>query len=197
MPQLKETIDGIAAVRPKQMIRIGCEHGSGFIYVGEADMVDYGKLNDICIKKLPKNTPHQYKTETRKKWKDAVTAYEPLQYRTVIDRFRSQVEDHTIVIVEGFGGFIQYDPADSGRTDYDQQAMIDLVGAIYKETCRELINAYARRDIENIEKCERSIRKSPYGFVADPEGIIRACRQSSGTSFIKNFYQRTKRKQPV
>ena len=54
MPQLKETIDGIAAVRPKQMIRIGCEHGSGFIYVGEADMVDYGKLNDICIKKLPK-----------------------------------------------------------------------------------------------------------------------------------------------
>lgn len=115
----------------------------------------------------------------------------------MIDRFRSQVEDHTIVIVEGFGGFIQYDPADSGRTDYDQQAMIDLVGAIYKETCRELINAYARRDIENIERCERSIRKSPYGFVADPEGIIRACRQSSGTSFIKNFYQRTKRKQPV
>ena len=192
MQRLKPLIQEMSSRQPGQMIRIGCEHGSGFIYVGAAGLVDYDCLNRIVRKKLPKNAPNKYKVETRKKWEEAVTDYVPVECRTVIDRFKSEVEDHIIIIVEGFGGFIQHDPADSGNTDYDLQAMIDLVGALYKETCRELINAYARGDRENIERCERWIRRSPYGFVADPEGIIRACRQAKDTRFIKNFYHRTK-----
>ena len=174
------------------MIRIGCQHGSGYIYVGRADAVDYDQLNVIVKKKLPKNAPNKYKVETRKEWEEAITNYVPLEVRDVVEIFRSEVEDHIIIIVEGFGGFIQYDPVGIPAQEYDPQAMIDLVGALYKENCRELINACAAGNEESITRCERWIRENRYGFVADPEGIIRACQQATGTKYIKNFFQRTK-----
>lgn len=182
---LEPIVRKLAAARPEQMIRIGCEHGSGFIYIGQADSVDYDYLNAMVRKKLPKNAPNKYKVETRKKWEEAIANYEPLQSREVIDQFRSEVEDHIIIIVEGFGGFIQYKPEAPGSADFDNHAMIDLVGAVYKESCRELIHAYKTGKREDIERCERWIRKSPYGFLTDPEGIIKACREANGRKIIK------------
>lgn len=192
MQKLEPLIQEMSSGRPDQMIRIGCQHGTGYIYVGRADAVDYDQLNAIVKKKLPKNAPNKYKVAARKEWEEAVTNYVSMEVRDVVEIFRSEVEDHIIIIVEGFGGFIQYDPVGTPAQEYDRQAMIDLVGALYKENCRELINAYARRDEENITRCERWIRENRYGIVADPEGIIRACQQANGTKHIKNFYQRTK-----
>lgn len=192
MPLLKEVIREMAAVRPEQMIRIGSEHGSGFVYVGSVREVEYGPINAQIKKRLPRNAPNKYKIETRKKWENAVKNYVPLQDRSIVDMSRSEVEDHIIIIVEGFGGFIQYDPADSGFTDYDEQAMIDLVGALYRETCRTLISAYRKQKESEVRMCEAWIRQNGYGLVSDPEGIIKACRQAKNTKHIKNFYHRTK-----
>ena len=192
MPQLREVIQEMAAGRPDQMIRIGCRHGSGYIYVGRAAGVDFDQLNETVRQKLPRNAPNQYKAETKQKWREAIADYKPLESRPIEEIFLSEVEDHIIIIIEGFGGFIQYDPEDSGNKEYDQQAMIDLVAALYRENCRELITAYAREDESDIRRCEAWIRENRYGFVADPEGIIRACQQATGTKYIKNIYQRTK-----
>lgn len=106
MPQLREVIQKMAAGRPDQMIRIGCRHGSGYIYVGRAAGVDFDQLNETVRQKLPRKAPNQYKAETKQKWREAIADYKPLESRPVEEIFLSEVEDHVIIIIEGFGGFI-------------------------------------------------------------------------------------------
>ena len=60
------------------------------------------------------------------------------------------------------------------------EAAKELVAAIYKGICQELIHAYVTRSDLNIRRCEREIRANRYGMFDDPDGLIRGCRKRAG-----------------
>ena len=62
----------------------------------------------------------------------------------------------------------------------DTEAAKDLVTAMYKGICQELIHAYITESDLNIRRCEREIRANRYGMFDDPEGLIRGCRKRAG-----------------
>ena len=65
-------------------------------------------------------------------------------------------------------------------TTMDTDAAKELVAAIYKGLCQELIHAYETGSEDNIRRGEREIRANRYGLFDDPEGLIRLCKQRAG-----------------
>lgn len=78
--------------------------------------------------------------------------------------------------------------------EIDNQGAINLVGAVYRETCKRLITAYRRNDAYEIRQAERWIRDNNYGLVSDPDGIIRACRKAAEEKgMLKAKYKHSKK----
>lgn len=180
-------------LRPEQRIRICTEHGANFIYIGTAGDVDFETLNTECYQRVRKEMQRAVDHFTRNK-ASTISYFDnvfqdfrfwiPVEEREVVEQYPSSLEyDCLIIKVTGRDGWIQYVPegiAPLSADAMDTDAAKELVAAIYRGLCTELVHAYETRSEDNIKCCEREIRANRYGLFDDPEGLIRGCKQRAG-----------------
>lgn len=192
---MKKLLKDALKAETGRVVRIGCLHGSGFVYVGRPEDADFEAINVQARKSMTKRKPRQNDMVLVKLFDDEMNSFIPIEDREVAEEYQSDVDDNRIYMVEGFGGGIQYEPEGSGA-DLDPEACMKMVVSIYKSECRELIYSYmGKRKEDHTREQEIWIRSDPYGILADPEGLIRACRMAAGTNAkIMNDYARLKKR---
>ena len=179
-------------LRPEQRIRICTEHGANFIYIGTAGDVDFEELNRTLYSRVRDRMRDAVNNYDKNK-APTVTAFDnvfqefrfwvPVEEREVLDQYAGQYECDCLVIkITGRDGWLQYIPeaAPLDPATMDTDAAKELVAAIYKGLCQELIHAYETGSEDNIRRGEREIRANRYGLFDDPEGLIRGCKQRAG-----------------
>ena len=179
-------------LKPEQRIRICTEHGANFIYIGTAGEADFETLN----RKLYGHTRGRMQDAVRnfdRRKSSTITTFdnclqefrfwEPVEEREVIEQYPGLYECDSLVIrITGSDGWIQYNPEVKplDPETMDDEGAAQLVTAIYRGICQELVHAYEAGAEQAIKRCEREIRMNRYGMFDDPDGIIRGCRKQAG-----------------
>lgn len=170
-------------------IRIGCDHSSGFIYVGPAeDIMAKGSrfLADLDVRLREDNArkEERNKPESFVKWK-------PLLDRELVESYPGEMEpDQIVYIVAGCEGpFVDYDGPEWDAKNLKIDKALELVHQLYTKELRDLKQAYKRimvcKQLENrlfaAEKAaevERWLRKDVYGYLdGDPTALIKETRR--------------------
>ena len=200
--------------RGHRSVRIGCNEGSGFVYIGPILKIDFEKINQrsqdggdhlitLAEDRVRRMEGKLFMAETdrsrtnyekylmiaRRKLastRDMVTNWKPYQDRKVISVIPSTVDPDMIIIVSGRDGWKQY-CSENRNVPVPEQSLREIVGAIYEGIVKELVAAYRakacmspgeRRDVSaKIKILEKLIIKDYYGFLDDPEAIVKACRK--------------------
>lgn len=179
-------------LKPDQRIRICTEHGANFIYIGTAGDVDFEELNRTLYNRIRARMREAVDRYDKNK-ASTVTTFDnvfqefrfwvPVEERQVVDQYPGQYEYNSLVIkITGRDGWVQYvpDTAPLSAEAMDTDGAKELVAAIYKGLCQELMHAYETGSEDNIRRCEREIRANRYGLFDDPEGLIRGCKERAG-----------------
>lgn len=181
------------------VIRICTKNGPNFVYVGLAGEMDFETINRrirardtantmlaVCEYGDPKGKMHRGEFDKIiSKFRD----FTPVEDRDVVETYPGQFEANSLVIkITGTEGWILYNPMLPPMKDVDREGAENLVAAIYKGLCAELITAYQAEDTYLIERCEKEIRRDRYGLMDRPEGLIRECRKKARRENYRGIY---------
>ena len=154
---------------PKEnLIRLGTNLGSGFVYCGRVSDIDLESLDDT------------YWTEEE---------FVPFADREVTGTYPSiKNSSIEIVIVDGTESEFAWDDSVEDTKIQSMDGVRALLAAVYRQAKDDLTHWYKRececRDeyvnvIQNINHLEKFFRGDPYGVLDDPSSIIDDCRKKA------------------
>lgn len=189
---------------PDQLIKLGFDGGSGWVYGGLAGDIDWVALNHKtyddewdafivalkCYQRTPMNKLTRKILMSLIKKADAVQNYIPLADREIKEQFESITEPGVInVLVKGVtsGRIWMLDETPKPVKVEDTNGAFTLVGAIYKDMMSDLESAYYHilADKEKFQKdtakvtakhIEHMINENPYGGMDDPSHLVTKTR---------------------
>lgn len=171
------------------VIRIGVEHGSGFVYIGPAvDIMAKGSrvLADLDVRLREDNA----RKEERNK-PESFVEWKPLMDRELVESYPGEMEpDQIVYIVAGCEGtFVDYDGPEWDTSKMDVSKAVELVHQVYEKELRTLKQAYRRImtasrlserlfAAEKAADVERWLIKDTYGYLdGDPKALIKETRR--------------------
>lgn len=157
--------DELARMPKRRPIRIGTTCGSGYVFVGPRNQVDFEEMDE------------QY---------NVYSDYVPFADRQVVDRYPSTINSDFILIVDGTEHCGDYELEIPPLEEIDQSGAERLVNAIYRLAVTDLKEAHIQakkyRDpfitaAQNANRLEKFIREDLYGALEDPEALIDGVRR--------------------
>lgn len=155
--------------RGHRTVRIGCNEGSGFVYIGPILEIDFEKINqkskvggdhliELAEDRVRRMEGKLIMAETDRSranyekclmiarrnlisTRDKVEHWKPYQDRQVISVIPSTVDQDMIIIVSGRDGWKQY-YSENRNVPVPEQSLKEIVGAIYEGIVKELVAAY-------------------------------------------------------
>ena len=190
-------------------IKVGCEHGSGYIWFGKAgdfykslDDIDQKIIRDAsnkiafwgiekihCMKRI---TTRQLDIQKRIiSIADYITKYIPLTKRGVVEQYRSTYEKRLIIILQGYESGECWDYNEwTGKkakpidlTNVHDDVIKNLMNEVYKSAFDDLKSIYKGKhhDAESADALEKFFMHDPYSYMGKTTGatIIAEARRQA------------------
>lgn len=174
--------------RPES-IRIGCDHSSGFIYVGPAEDIMAKDSRFLAALDVRLREDNARKEEWNKP--ESFVEWKPLLERELVESYPGEMEpDQIVYIVAGCEGpFVDYDGPEWDTSKMDVSKAVELVHWLYekelrtlKQACRRVMTASRLSErlfaAEKAADVERWLIKDTYGYLdGDPKALIKETRR--------------------
>ena len=158
-------------------IRICCQDGVMWVYIGTRDECDPKKVTKDCIEHY-----RNIRTTTEEKTAERIAQVTDFGEREVVETYMGDFEpDMECIVVTGIDGWIHYDPDIDKLDAYNMntQGAERLVQQLYKNACMDYISAIKRLDWPEQYSIKRFILKDKFNFLTEPENVIRMCKRKA------------------